>query len=266
MRSRPDNSRRAERGQIMVLTVLVLPVFLGAAAMAVDIGVMWAVEAKLRTVADAAALAGAEALVQGKSTQCRQLPRRPRSRDANGYTAFGQTSTVTVNIPPAAPSAFAGQSDCVQVVVQFNQPALFSAIWGVQTLPITVEAVAQTTMQPYSTAAILLLSPSGTAMTLSGSTQVVTVNGGIMVDSTSALVDHIVRLEFHHHAGARSGRGHQVLGDRIPIMRPSRIMTNRISPIPWRILPLPAPAACPSKAIPRSTSREPIPDVEPRRL
>ena len=57
---------------------------------------------------------------------------------SNAYTAYGQTSTVTINIPPVAPSAFAGQSDCVQAVVQFNQPALFSAIWGTRSLPVTV--------------------------------------------------------------------------------------------------------------------------------
>ncbi len=186
MRRRSNNSHRADRGQMMVLAALVLPVFLGGAAMAVDVGVMWAVEARLRTVADAGALAGAEALVLGKSNSAATTAATTIA-DANGYTSSGQTATVTVNIPPAAPSAFAGQSGCVQVVVQFNQPALFSAIWGVQTLPITVEAVAQTTMAPYTTAAILLLAPSGTAMTLSGSTQVVAVNGGIMVDSASSM-------------------------------------------------------------------------------
>lgn len=55
MRRRSNNSHRADRGQMMVLAALVLPVFLGGAAMAVDVGVMWAVEARLRTVADAGA-------------------------------------------------------------------------------------------------------------------------------------------------------------------------------------------------------------------
>ena len=93
---------------------------------------------------------------------------------------------MTVNIPPAAPSAFAGQSGCVQVVVNSINP-LCSAQFGVFRLCRSrSKPWPRRRMAPYSTAAILLLAPSGTAMTLSGSTQVVAVNGGIMVDSTSA--------------------------------------------------------------------------------
>ena len=185
MRLRPDNSRPTDRGQILVMAIILIPVCLGAAAMAVDIGVMWAVEAKLRTVADASALAGGQALVMGQSNS-EASTAATSIASANAYTAFGQTSTVTINIPPTAPSAFAGQDGCVQAVVTFNQPALFSAIWGFRRLPVTVEAVAQLTQTPYSTAAILLLAPSGTAMTLSGSSQVVAVDGGITVDSSSS--------------------------------------------------------------------------------
>ena len=107
--------------------------------------------------------------------------------EANGYTASGQTATVTVNIPRPLHRRLPVKAVASRWLSNSVNPLCSGAIWGVQTLPITVEAVAKTTMVPYSTAAILLLAPSGTAMTLSGSTQVVTVNGGIMVDSTSAL-------------------------------------------------------------------------------
>jgi Flp pilus assembly protein TadG len=51
------------RGTILILTALLLIVFIGLAALAVDIGVIFTAQAQLETVADAAALAGAMELV-----------------------------------------------------------------------------------------------------------------------------------------------------------------------------------------------------------
>ena len=63
MQSKPnERPGRTQAGKIMVLTVLLLPVLVGAAALAVDFGLQCAVQSKLRTVADASALAGARAL------------------------------------------------------------------------------------------------------------------------------------------------------------------------------------------------------------
>ncbi len=124
MRSRLGPFRPARRGKFMILTALLLPVLLGGAAVSVDLGVMWSVQARLTNIADAAALAGAGRLLQGQSTESASSAASAIAA-LSAYSAYGQTSTVTVNIPPVAPSAFAGQSDCVQAVVQFNQPALF---------------------------------------------------------------------------------------------------------------------------------------------
>ncbi len=53
--------RRGPRrsGKILILAILLMPVLLGILAMSVDIGVLAAAQAKLRTVSDAGALAGA---------------------------------------------------------------------------------------------------------------------------------------------------------------------------------------------------------------
>ena len=103
---------------------------------------MWAVQTKLRVIADSAALAGAGALARGSANSNADTAASTFAA-SNAYTASGQTSSVTINIPPVAPSAFVGETGCVQAVVQFNQPAGFSAIWGAQTLPVTVRAVAR---------------------------------------------------------------------------------------------------------------------------
>ena len=52
----------ALRGKFMILTVILLPVILGACALTVDLGLQAAAQGQLRTAADAAALAGARAL------------------------------------------------------------------------------------------------------------------------------------------------------------------------------------------------------------
>jgi hypothetical protein len=53
-------------------------------------------------------------------------------------------------------------------------------------MSVTASAVARGISKPYSTAALLVLAPSGSSVTLSGTTQVTAVNGSIVIDSTSS--------------------------------------------------------------------------------
>ena len=52
-----------ERGSVAITVALVMTVLLGFAALVVDIGLNWAARTSAQTAADAAALAGASALV-----------------------------------------------------------------------------------------------------------------------------------------------------------------------------------------------------------
>lgn len=54
--------RKEESGQSLVMVVLLLSVLLGFSALVVDVGLLYAEKAKLQNAADAAALAGAQAL------------------------------------------------------------------------------------------------------------------------------------------------------------------------------------------------------------
>jgi Flp pilus assembly protein TadG len=60
---------RRTRGKILVLTALLLPMILGFMALSVDVSVITAARAQLKTVADAAALSGAMALADDSRTQ-----------------------------------------------------------------------------------------------------------------------------------------------------------------------------------------------------
>jgi hypothetical protein len=63
-----DPRRSAEQGQSLVLVALWLTVLMGFAAVAVDVGRFYAERRYLQNAADAAALAAANAMIQGKST------------------------------------------------------------------------------------------------------------------------------------------------------------------------------------------------------
>ena len=61
-------SARNERGQAMVLTVVFLVVLLGMAAMVLDVGSWYRADRDTQSTADAAALAGAQALPEDPAT------------------------------------------------------------------------------------------------------------------------------------------------------------------------------------------------------
>jgi hypothetical protein len=64
---RPERDQQEERGQSIVLVALWLTVLMGFAAIAVDVGRFYAERRYLQNAADAAALAAANAMIQGKS-------------------------------------------------------------------------------------------------------------------------------------------------------------------------------------------------------
>ena len=115
---------------------------------------------------------------------------RPRRRPAaiasdNGYTNDSITSTVTVNIPPVT-GAFIGKSGYAEVIVQYNQPRCFSALWGSGTMSVTARTVARGISSPTSPA-ILLLDPSmPKALNGTGNGNVTVTGGSIVVDSNNS--------------------------------------------------------------------------------
>ena len=76
--------RGNQQGAVALIIVLMLPVFLGFAALAVDVGYMMAVKAQLNNAAEAGALSGARALVPYTGTP-------PQPNWANGTLQARQT-------------------------------------------------------------------------------------------------------------------------------------------------------------------------------
>ena len=166
----------ARRGMVLVLAAALLPLVVGTMALVLDGGLLYLQRQKAQSVADAAALAGAYQLYNGSNFSVAQSSAIAIGKQ-NGYTITASQVT-------------APQSGQVAVSVSGSQPRFFSGLWGGTGLSVTASAVAQGTLgsssTPYSTAALLVLAPTGSSVTLSGSTKVTALNGSIVVDSTSS--------------------------------------------------------------------------------
>src|SRR5436309_1220490 len=90
---------RAERGQILVFMVLLIPILLGMTGMAIDVGLGISDRRGAANAADAAALAGAGVRLQGGTVAAAKAEALSYA-SKNGFAA----STLTVNIPPTTGS------------------------------------------------------------------------------------------------------------------------------------------------------------------
>jgi Putative Flp pilus-assembly TadE/G-like len=117
---------RERSGGVMIYTALALPLLLGAAGMAVDVGFWYETKRVAQSAADAGAIAGALGVMR-----LNQDPDRPpitegdilsialASGEENGFDS-AQGDTIQVHYPPAT-GAYSGAGDAVEVIVQ--QPA-----------------------------------------------------------------------------------------------------------------------------------------------
>ena len=121
----------------MPLVALCLTVLLGAAALAVDAGYLQYKQRVQQTATDAAAIAGAWQLVDGKDPSAAGLA----AASSNGFTNNGTTITVNTTSPPGdGPNS--GNDAAVEAKITSTYPALFSAVLGRTTNAVSTRAVA----------------------------------------------------------------------------------------------------------------------------
>jgi Flp pilus assembly protein TadG len=157
MRSPQRGAARNRPGKVLVITVLLLPVLLGFAALVTDLGMGFLARSQLQTVADAGALAGAQQLVSdnrlvpGYVPTAEMAAARSQARTIGGLNKVLTASAVvndadvviteldwdTVNRKwTAAASPQPSKYNSVRVNAQRSSnhggliPALFSSIWG----------------------------------------------------------------------------------------------------------------------------------------
>ncbi|HSS81626.1 MAG TPA: pilus assembly protein TadG-related protein [Gaiellaceae bacterium] len=123
---------RSDRGQATVLTLVLLVVLLGMAALVLDIGSWYRADRETQSAADAAALAGAEA-----------LPSDPANANtlAVQYVAKngGGTSGVTVSNGLAA-------NDTVKVTLARPATGVFTRLFGVDSVTVGSHATARASL------------------------------------------------------------------------------------------------------------------------
>jgi hypothetical protein len=173
---------------VAVLVALSLIMLVGFVAVAVDGGLLLHREREVQSVADAAALAAADDLFLNyrlnKGVDVSGSAGRAALQVAadNGFDS--SNGTVTVNIPPLS-GLFVGQPGYAEVIITYNQPAGFSAIFGTSSTPVAARAVAYGAWVP-AKLGILLLDPTASgSLTDNGGGTVNVAGVPIIVDSNS---------------------------------------------------------------------------------
>jgi hypothetical protein len=151
---------------------------MGVAALALDAGLLFIQRRQAQTMAEAVSTAAAYQLYLNPSNTSGATAAATALASKYGVTP-------TVSIPPTT-GIFANKPGYAQVSITTSSPRVFSALWGAGTMSAMASAVSGSGTFPYSTAAILVLNPTGTSVTLSGSPAVTAKNGSIIVDSTSS--------------------------------------------------------------------------------
>ena len=121
---------RNERGQVIVLTVIALATLLGMGALVLDVGAWFHEKRQLQATADAAALAGAQALPDTPGTAQTMAV---TYADQNGGGVLG--SDVTISSTNSA-------NDTIAVAAKKNQPGFFSRVFGVSAVDVGAKAKA----------------------------------------------------------------------------------------------------------------------------
>lgn len=121
---------RSDRGQATVITLVFLVVLLGMAALVLDMGSWFRADRATQSTADAAALAGAQALPENPG-QATTLAQQYATSNGGLGTGNVQISTKIVN------------NDTIKVTVSRTAPGFFSKVFGVKTVTVGSTATAR---------------------------------------------------------------------------------------------------------------------------
>lgn len=138
-----------EQGQVLIIFALGSLVFLGALALAVDVGTMYVDRRKAQSTADAAALVAAQER-SGYSISAAAAVYAARDyASRNGYSTTltavnGAWSGDVMVVTPPSSGAYAGDNSCVEVVIRKTRDSFFGAVLGADSLQVSARAVART--------------------------------------------------------------------------------------------------------------------------
>jgi uncharacterized membrane protein len=148
MRSTVRSFSHRPRGTVAALLTLVAPALLGVAAVGLDGGLLLVQRRQAQSIADAAALAGAQALHNGSNFSVART----------AAIAIGAQGGVTIS-PSQVTEPKPGY---ISVSVTCSQPRLVSALWGSGRMSVTATSVARgvSTTAPCSNCADIVRHPT----------------------------------------------------------------------------------------------------------
>ncbi|MEX0681967.1 MAG: pilus assembly protein TadG-related protein [Dehalococcoidia bacterium] len=132
--------RNSESGQTLIIASLLMTAVLGLVGLVLDVGMAFQEKSNAQNAADAAALAGVQALLEGDDLDVDAAIEEARDYAAENGIDDPDTQTI-VNIPPTS-GASAGDEDCVEVKVSADSTAAFARVFDIEFFSINTRAVA----------------------------------------------------------------------------------------------------------------------------
>jgi Flp pilus assembly protein TadG len=180
----------ADRGQILIMTALMLPALIGFMGLALDVGYAYDYKQQMQIAADSAAVTAALLLKSNSTATQTQLDTAAQAdATGNGFTNGSNSTTVTTTKSPGvnAPcNIYSYLNDSTAVRVQITQPqnTFLAQILGFTQWSISACAVANA--GGASTTGVVVLDSSGhPSVTVSGGSGM-SINGDMYVDSTNS--------------------------------------------------------------------------------
>ena len=168
-----------QRGGILVMLAIMIPVIIGILGLVVDGGNLYAAKQRAQTGADAAALAVAHEL----RIQNTQTYKDAGYEDAalNGFID-GENSKVDIHVPPTS-GPHTGKAGCAEVIIRETRPMLFMAALGKSEADVEARAVAGIIPEE---ACVWTLNPTASkSLWVTGTADVDLKKCGIIVNSDS---------------------------------------------------------------------------------
>jgi Putative Flp pilus-assembly TadE/G-like len=179
-------SQSAQRGQMIVLVVIGLAVLVAMVGLANDVGYAWRARVKMQSAADAAAIAGSDALFMGggvsPSTAAQSVATQNGFTNGSGTSINSNSVSVQVNNPPAS-GPNSGNNNAVEVIISQAQPTYFLAVAGFTSVSVSARAVATVNS---SSNCIYSLNPSASGALAISANSSISSSCGVQIDSSSS--------------------------------------------------------------------------------
>jgi Putative Flp pilus-assembly TadE/G-like len=173
------NKKKGERGSVAIMASLSMFALLGFTGLAVDVGYMQWMRARVQAAADAAVQA---AIIEEKNNTGNQVTAAENDASLNGFANGVGGATVAVNKPPLN-GALAGNGNAIEAVVSQSVNTFFMRIMGMNSIKIS--AYAGGTL-PSSVSGCLYVLDQTDSQTFFVTGSKPTFNCGVVVESSSA--------------------------------------------------------------------------------